>query len=148
MWDILSNKKRSLRFGLRSPSEIRNVCNCWRNSLSFWEVCLLAFLPGVRWEYWFYSHVHSANIQCFKKYPKVILVISCKVLLHLEIQDAWLQSPLASSWSCLQKCSWLPPLVFLKGEHAASLLKLPLNCQYQRRKHIWSNHYRAPWMEI
>ena len=31
--------------------------------------------------------------------------------------------------------------------HTASLLKLPLACQYRRRKHIWSNHYRALWME-
>ena len=28
--------------------------------------------------------------------------------------------------------------------HAASLLKLPLTCQYRRREHIWSNYYRAP----
>ena len=36
---------------------------------------------------------------------------------------------------------------FGQFNHAASLLKLPLACQYRRREHIWSNHYRAPWTE-
>ena len=37
---------------------------------------------------------------------------------------------------------------FGRFKHAASLLKLPLTCQYLRRKHIWSNHDRARWTEI
>ena len=33
---------------------------------------------------------------------------------------------------------------FCRFKHPASLLKLPMTCQYRRREHIWSNHYRAP----
>ena len=46
-------------------------------------------------------------------------------------------------------CSWKTNLKdnFSWFKHAASLLRLPLTCQYRRRKHIWSNHYRALWTE-
>ena len=65
-------------------------------------------------------------------------------------------------WLCVRKYvaiwdSGVRPLLFWLSQslmenfgrfkHAASLLKLPLTCQYRRREHIWSNHYRAPWTE-
>lgn len=33
-----------------------------RNSLTIWEITLLAFLPRVRWEYWYNSHICLLNI--------------------------------------------------------------------------------------
>ena len=66
-----------------------------------------------------------------------ISIITTAPLFTLHSQHIWL---LATLRMLLKEN-------FGRFKHAASLLKLPLTCQYWRRKHIWSNHYRAPWME-
>ena len=93
-------------------------------------------------------------------------------LFHREVKGQVSHRVTAWSWSGLNNTSaqvqvrhvalkhitviWLHCLInynylkenFGRFNHAASLLKLPLTCQYRRCEHIWSNHYRALWTRV
>ena len=83
--------------------------------------------------------------------PKVLLVLYMVLYSHIQYCFSSIIAilPIELVNKIRFACILLAMSVALKEnfgrfKHAASLLKPPLTCQYQRRKHIWSNHYRAP----